>query len=366
MLIKQLCIDGVRNLEKLNLQLAPNVNVFIGLNGSGKTSLLESIYFLALGRSFRVANVDGIIGFDKTFAAVSAIYSDKSAQQIKISTIKHKNKDKLNKIGGAQAGLSQIALLAPTQIIHEGSSKLIFAEPEGRRKFLDWIVFYSNKDYQHLWRDFNRILQQRNSVLKKHHKETRGILKELDRMFVNLAEQIRMARQKTWQQFYAVWLKCFDKLGFNSCIKPEISLFDGWSGDLSEKLIQNYEADFRLSFTTAGPHRADLYFSIENRAAKAVLSRGQGKAISFSLILARSIFLQEQLDQNNTVSVLLIDDLCAELDNINGKKIIEFLLSFNQKQQVVITSIKKNNLLNMLPKESCQWFSMKRGKVNII
>ena len=103
MLIKHLYIDGVRNLEKLNLQLAPNVNVFVGLNGSGKTSLLESVYFLALGRSFRAAHVDSIIGFDKTFATASAVYSDQNFQQIKISTTKHKNKEKTSKIGGAQA-----------------------------------------------------------------------------------------------------------------------------------------------------------------------------------------------------------------------------------------------------------------------
>ena len=365
MLIKQLRIEGIRNLKQLELQPAPHINVFVGLNGSGKTSLLESIYFLALGRSFRVANVDGIIGFNKTYAAVSATYSDLVAQQIKISTIKYKNKEKINKVGGVLAGLAQIALLTPTQIVHEGSSKLIFAEPEGRRKFLDWIIFYSNKDYQNLWREFNRVLQQRNSALKNPC-YIKKIIKEIDKVFVELSDKIKQIRQQIWQQFHMVWLQCFEELSFDKDIQPTINLFDGWRGDLSEQLIKNYESDLRVGFTTCGPHRADLFFTIRNLAAKTVLSRGQGKAISFSLILARSVFLQKILEQNNMYSVLLIDDLCAELDHINGKKIIDFLLKLHQQQQVFITSIKKHPLLNILPKESCQWFTMKQGSVSSV
>ena len=363
MLIKELQIDGIRNLAPLKLQLDPNMYVFVGLNGSGKTSLLESICFLVLGRSFRTSNVDRLINFDKQFVAVSAVYSNKEAQQIKISALKHKNKEKISKIGGVRGAVAQIANIAPTQIIHEASSGIIFKEPEWRRKFLDWIVFYANQDYQQLWRDFNRALHQRNSILKKNHPRREGFLKELDKVFVGLSEKIQKIRKETWVQFKEIWSKCFEELKINCEIKPEITLFDGWTGNLLEKLEQCYETDLKQGFTCYGPHRADLFFVINGNPAKEVLSRGQGKTISASLILARAEFFQNLQRDNNAISVLLIDDLCAELDDINGRKIIEFLLAKHRKTQVFITGVEKNILLKVLPQEGCQWFSVKNGVV---
>lgn len=365
MLIKQLYIEGFRNLEQVTLPLDPNLNVFVGLNGSGKTSLLESICFLVLGRSFRLSSQDGLINFNQPFAAVSAIYCDLGSQQIKINTIKYKNQEKTNKIGGSLASLFQIAQIAPTQIVHESSSKLIFAEPEGRRKFLDWIVFYANEGYHDLWREFNRVLQQRNSLLKQHNHAVFSVIKEIDKVFVGLAEKITAMRDAVWRGFLAVWERCFLELDFDVNIKPEIKLVHGWDGDLLQVLAANLNSDLKHGFTSVGPQRADLQFSINHKKAKDILSRGQGKAVTLSLILARAIFLNRVSDNLNTGSVLLIDDLCAELDNVNGKKITDFLINPNYKLQVFITGINEAELLKVLPKSYGQWFRIQQGEVKI-
>jgi DNA replication and repair protein RecF len=362
-LIKQLYIDGIRNLKATKLQLDPKVNVFFGLNGSGKTSLLESIGFLALGRSFRVANIDKLISFDKSYGSVSAVYSNNKEQQINISTIKYRDKEKINKIGASVAGLSAIVDLAPTQIVHEGSSKLIFAEPEGRRKFLDWLVFYANEDYKHLWRDFNKILYQRNWLLKQAAFKTGVSFKEINPMFVWLSKKISNIRENVWQQYYATWAECLTNLNLNIEFKPEIQLFSGWRGDLEELLKLNLERDICVGYTSSGPHRADLSFVVKNAAAKNVLSRGQGKFITLSLIAARARFLEDRLAKIHASSVLLIDDLCAEIDNLNGAKIIDFLLNNVGNVQLVITGIQKGELLQMVGGAHGWWFEVQDGLV---
>ena len=364
MLIKQLNIEGFRNLEQVTLSLDPNLNIFVGLNGSGKTSLLESIGFLVLGRSFRLSRLDSLIGFNQPFAAVSAIYYDRSSQQIKINTIKYKNQEKTNKIGGGFASLLQIAQLAPTQIVHESSSTLIFAEPEGRRKFLDWIVFYANEGYHDLWREFNRVLQQRNSLLKQHNHAMFSVIKEIDKVFVVLAEKIKAMRDAVWRVFFDVWDRCFLELDFDINIKPEIKLVHGWEGDLLHALVANLQSDLKQGFTSVGPQRADLKFFINHKKAKDILSRGQGKAVTLSLILARALFLNRVSGSLNTGSVLLIDDLCAELDNVNGKKITDFLTNPNYKLQVFITGINEAELLKVLPKSYGQWFNIQQGEIS--
>ncbi len=364
MLVREIHIYGVRNLEQVKLKLHPGINVFVGANGSGKTSLLEGVYFLALGRSFRTSRLNNLISFYNDFASVSAIYSDKSCnKQIKISSVKYKNQEKTSKIGETKAERSDVATLTPTQIIHEGSSKLIFNEPDGRRKFLDWLVFYSHKDYQHLWREFNRALQQRNNILKKSEPNFVGMLNNLDKVFVSLSEKIKLARQDVWSKFENVWVESFNNLGLNLLVKPQIKLFSGWDGDLLELLAENRNIDQRMGFTGCGPHRADLQFIVQGKAAKDVLSRGQGKALSLAMILARSRFIKMTAERDDLVSVLLIDDLCAELDDVNADKIIRCLFDWQNDLQVFITGVDQNRLKNVLPKERCKWFKVSEGAI---
>ena len=306
--------------------------------------------------------LDGVINFNQSVAAVKAVYCGGGSQQIKISTVKYKNQDKINKIGGERASLLQVAQLAPTQIIHEGSSKLIFAEPDHRRKFLDWIIFYTHNKYHELWQQFNRILQQRNSLLKQQRADF-NVMQEIDKMFVSMAEQIKQMREHVWQRFYKTWEDSFNMLGFNMEIQPKIQLNHGWEGDLLKKLFYSREADLRQGFTSLGPHRADLKFLIENKNAKEVLSRGQGKAVTFSLILARILFLHQLADNPNVASVLLIDDLCAELDQINAKKISKFLIDPRYNLQVLVTGINSQELQAVLPNNLGCWFKLQGGEI---
>lgn len=363
MLIQTLKIDGIRNLHQLQLALDPKINILYGPNGSGKTSVLESISFLSLGRSFRTANADKLINFNKQWAVVSAVYSNFISQQLKISAIKHKSREKISKIGENVVPMSQIVSLAPTQVVHEGSSKLIFAEPDGRRKFLDWLVFYASEDYRSWWKDFNRVLQQRNFLLKNANYKNLYGFKEINTLFINLSHKIADIRAKIWQRFYNYWNECFNHLSLEVDFKPEIELFAGWKQDLSEELARRFNYDVQIGHTSVGPHRADLWFLIKNQAAKDVLSRGQGKVIVLSLMVARAKFLAELAASNDLSSVLIIDDLCAEIDYINGAKVINFLMQPEFNIQLFISGSKKNELEQVTAGLTGYWFEVNEGKV---
>lgn len=367
MLIKTINIDGIRNLQVVGFKCHPEINVFLGPNGSGKTSLLESICFLAMGRSFRTYKSNNIINFDRQFASVSATYSDQTlTQDLKIMTVKYRSEDKISKIGGTVASVSEVAALTPTQIINDETSQLVFKDPEGRRKFLDWLVFYSNNNYHQLWRDFNKVLQQRNRLLKMKGSKLMSVLDQLDVMFADLSGRLAAARRSSWQKFLPVWQDMSRQLNIGWSNSMEIRLFDGWTGDLLQQLHTNRSADLKFGSTGCGPHKADLLVLIDNSPAKEILSRGQGKVLSMAMILGRAKFITTMAERADFVSVLLVDDLCAELDDINVNQVVKALCALTANVQVFITGVDKNKLLAVLPKDRSVWFSVGHGQVESI
>jgi DNA replication and repair protein RecF len=367
MLLKELSITNLRNLKTMNLQFHPKINVLCGANGSGKTSILESIYFLATGRSFRTSKANNLINFNHKFMAINAKYTDQHLrQEIKISVIKASDEDKVGKIGGAIANTAQIATLIPTQIINDSTSNLIFKEPDIRRKFLDWIVFYSNQNYHALWKNFNKSLQQRNKLLKLRFGKTNKILDQSDQVFVALAENIANVRHKVWQAFKIVYQEMINNLDLDHMLYPEIELKQGWQGDLLAKLVGNYANDSKLGATGYGPHKADLKIFINEHPAKNVVSKGQGKVLALALMLARAQFITHIAEREDFASVLLVDDLYAELDQANMHKMIKAMLELTEHVQIFITAIDERKLFGVLPRESSSWFVVDQGAIKQI
>lgn len=367
MLLQNIRLTNIRNLYGTQLCLHPKINVFVGSNGSGKTSILEAIYFLATGRSFRTSKINNLINYNNQFVAINANGSDSSQQRIaKFSVLKHIQQDKINKIGDTLAATSQIASLLPVQIINDSISNIIFKEPEGRRKLLDWLVFYAKGNYHTLWKSFNKSLQQRNKLLKQPLLDFIKVLDQADQIFFDLAMRVAQARQIVWEQFLPVWEEMMVNLGVEHGIRPQTSLVHGWQGNLLEQLAANRRYDLKLGSTHVGPHKADLNLSINNRPAKELLSRGQGKMLSLSLILARAQFITQIAEREDFVSILLIDDLHSELDHENAKKIIDLMLGLTEHVQFFITGVDKDTLINIVPTERASWFLVDNGTINPI
>jgi DNA replication and repair protein RecF len=365
MLIDSLQLRGVRNLSATKMFFHPQVNLFCGPNGSGKTSLLESIHFLSLGRSHRTSLQNTVIKTTEQFAAIFAAYQNVAkTKKITIKTIKHREQERKAYLGGGISTKPEIAGLLPVQIINDESSKIIFKEPETRRKFIDWIVFYANKKYQTLWKEFNRALQQRNFLLKQPKQANKNaILQQLDQVFVDLALQLQEARSRVWQDFLISLENSFTCLQLNLPENPTITLFPGWSGDLSQNLLNNRDLDIKTRTTHCGPHRADLQIKLQGQQAKHLLSRGQGKSLAIAMIFARALFVEKLCCEGDNSSIMMIDDLGAELDQNNFFRIVQGLKQLKGRIQVFITGTDKQQLLGHFEGEEYKMFSVNAGRI---
>ena len=345
--IKQLDIYGLRNLPDLRLELSPSVNAFCGCNGCGKTSVLEAIYLLGLGRSFRANNSQIAIQFGKSKYVVAATLANHgaadAAASLKIGTEKARDNLKaLFQQEGAKCKLSAIARMLPLLLLDTGSFGLVDGGPALRREFIDFAMFHVEHSFLEASQQFRRALLQRNAELKRRTggRLAGGQLAAWGEIMLQSGTKISAARRQfiaDFQPLLAVMLsdwRCPCEISFN--------YRQGWDENLSlqQALAESDALDHITGFTNRGPHRAELEILVDGVPAKHVLSRGQQKVFACAMILAKALFLQQKAQIN---SIFLIDDLHSELDGDSFALVLERLLELGG--QIFITGIELQSLL---------------------
>ncbi|MES9966440.1 MAG: DNA replication/repair protein RecF [Sedimenticola sp.] len=315
MAITSLRISNLRNIEETELNPDVGNNLIWGSNGSGKTSLLEAIYLLARGRSFRSSKAGPLIrnGSDNLFV-YSQYQRSNAAFRIGLSKSRSSTEVKIN--GDRISKLSDLASLIPLHIITPQSHQLLERGPEYRRRFLDWGVFHVEHTHNLLIRRYLRVLNQRNAALR----QDQGQARIWDDELVKAGSQLNEQRER-----YLTHLKDALDLELDRFLPQYGGSFEwrsGWDREKGFKatLDETFQSDCKRCFTQAGPQRADLVIRLDNHKASEVASRGQQKLLIAALKIAqiRVTRTMSQIDQ-----VLLIDDLAAELDQENLGKIFE-------------------------------------------
>jgi DNA replication and repair protein RecF len=342
-LLKRLQVTHLRNLVDVSISLSPDVNLFYGKNGSGKTSLLESIALLGLGRSFRSLKIRTIIEYSQPQLTVFSELTGPDDLRATIGLQKSRLGCNVIRVNGdnVQSAIS-LAQQLPLQIINADSFSLLDGSSTQRRRFLDWMVFHVKPEFTETWRRLQKIIKQRNSVLKRD-KIGYSDLIAWDKEFVPLSKKINALRREVFEEFNECFFdknNHFSELGFNI----DISYNAGWNEDenFADILQAGFFRDARSGYTNIGPHRADLRFKIGAQLASDVLSRGQEKSLVCALHIAQAFLFSEK---TNKSCVFLVDDLLAELDVDNAKKLSAALVSL--KSQVFVTGIDKENLLSV-------------------
>ena len=322
------CLDGVE------LLVHPDLNLIVGSNAAGKTSLLEAIYYLGRGRSFRGgSNLDLIRNDTDTFT----LFAEVSAIDAVDKPVSHKlgcevsRGTKVLRLDGANAKSSELVAALPVQAIDPEIHELIQGGPEKRRRFLDWGVFHVEQSYMETWRAYKTALKQRNAALKAN--SSHDLVKMWDQMLVENGNKLDLYRKS----FISDFKSQFDSIlvdMFPFSLNVEYS--QGWKTDLSfeEALLESYPRDRILHATQVGPHRADLKLRIDGRSARHRLSRGQQKLLGAALVIAQTHFVAESL--KNRV-VLLVDDPAAELDPEHQEHLFRLLQTV--PAQLFITSL---------------------------
>lgn len=358
MSVNKLTIHNFRNLTNQTVEFHPSLNFITGNNGSGKSSLLESIFYLAHGKSFRAPKADSLVSYEQNDFVVSV--KDNFGNQLGVSksikggqTFLKVNGEKLNK-------LSELAKHIAVQIVTPESFKLFFGGPKDRRKFIDFGMFHVKHDFSTQWKEFSRVLKQRNACLK--HKDVKSLNSYWSDSFIELSIILTEKREQYVHLFKAEFEHWLKYLLPELTQQIEVSFHQGWSRKqtLKEVLTKNIDRELAMGFSLYGAHKFDVKFLIDGTSVEHQLSRGQQKLFLLALTFTQTKLIERV---NRVKPILLIDDIGAELDQssrCNFYNAIE-----NVDCQVIITAIDKVALEPMVQNDNTlKMFHVKHGRIS--
>lgn len=357
MTVARLQVNDFRNLSNQVITFDPYFNFIIGDNGSGKSSLLESIFYIGHGKSFRTHKVEHLSKQGTSCFSINVKSIDGNNLGISKNLLNAQTLIKLN--GDKLVKLSDLARNIAVQVITPESFRFFLGGPGERRKFFDLGLFHVKHEFSFLWKDFSRVLKQRNAALKQNVDEQ--YLSYWTEMFCELSETVSKIRSEYIYLFkneLAVWLNVLLP-SLNETIKVEYH--QGWSDNksLAEYLNRNKEREKKQGFSLYGAHKFDVKFSIANENIENKLSRGQQKLFLLALTFTQAKLIEKV---ERVKPILLIDDIGAELDVTSRTKLYNAITLLNC--QVIITAIDKMALEPLVPtKIKYKVFHVEHGNI---
>ncbi|CAH8232127.1 DNA replication/repair protein RecF [Vibrio aestuarianus] len=354
--LTRLIVQQFRNIKACDIPLSAGFNFLVGPNGSGKTSVLEAIYLLGHGRSFKSALTGRVIQNECQELFVHGRFLTSDQFELPIGINKQRDGSTEVKIGG-QSGqkLAQLAQVLPLQLIHPEGFDLLTDGPKQRRAFIDWGVFHTEPAFYDAWGRFKRLNKQRNALLK-----TATSYRELsywDQEMARLAEQIDV-----WRSAYVAQMKLVAKelcQGFLPEFDIQLKYSRGWDKDTPYQQIleKNFERDQSLGYTFSGPNKADLRIKVNGTPVEDVLSRGQLKLMVCALRVAQGQHLTQLTGKQ---CIYLIDDFASELDSQRRQRLADCLKATGA--QVFVSSITESQVADMIESNS-KMFHVEHGKI---
>lgn len=329
MTLRRMQVTDFRCLHHSEFDLDPEFTLISGPNASGKTSLLEAMYVLGRGRSFRTRRLDHLI---RTGCERLMVVGEVEAPSPKTLGIEGSRTGMRAKIAGDRASsLAELALAFPVQIIDPEVHRLIEEGPGRRRRFLDWGVFHVEPRFVAHWQNYRQALLQRNAALRS--RAARPVVSAWDGDLVRYGELLSQARSA-----YVTQLLTEAQAVTRALLAMELSLTYriGWDSSLSlrEALDRSWRSDQELGSTQVGPQRAELSIRLDGLAVKDRISRGQQKLLAAALLIAQIRLFPEDSPVRPT---LLLDDPAAELDNEHLTALIDALKG--QAIQLIVTTL---------------------------
>lgn len=342
MSITSLRITDFRNLSAVEvLPCVQGLNIICGDNGSGKTSLLEAIYYLGLGRSFRSSTAGRMIKHESQKFSLFAQLLSENECLVPVGVERDNNgTSRLRLAEQDVASIAELAYLLPIRIINSQSHNIFESGPIYRRKYLDWGLFYQTEQFLPCWRQFERVLKQRNAILRE--KRPKNELEAWTNEFIKYGLELDACRR----QYIDALSPIISVLAAELLNLPpiELSYDPGWpqEHDLASILALKWAEEYRFGYTQYGPHRADLEIKIQGVEAKHFLSRGQQKLLICAMILAQGMLLAKHANKG---LIYLVDDLPAELDLQSRQKLISLLS--RQPTQIFITAVDASTICDL-------------------
>jgi DNA replication and repair protein RecF len=340
--ITLLRLANFRNIAYAELKpLANGLNVIEGKNGSGKTSLLEAIFYLSMGKSFRSTQAKRLIRHGHAKLTLFAQLKAAHDAIVSLGLERTMQSELALRIGEKPAqSISELAEFLPIRLFDLHSHSLLEGSPSFRRHYLNWGLFYQEPTFLNLWRVFNQVLKQRNQALRLRQSYT-----ETDSWSQSLivhSERLQQLHKAYIEQLLPILSPMVAELLPGKTFN--IHYLSGWPDkqDYSSVLAQHLTDDYQHGYTQYGLHRFDLEILIDDIPAKHVLSRGQQKLLICAMIMAQGELLTTTSPRG---LVYLLDDLPAELDVQNRQKLIA-VLTKQKNIQIFITAIARELVLD--------------------
>jgi DNA replication and repair protein RecF len=344
-------ITTLRCLREAELELHPRRNYIFGSNGAGKTSLLEGVFVLGRGRSFRTRQMRRLISHGADgFAVFGEAEVDGVPRRLGVAYRAGRLEKKID--GEPAVGMAQLASLLPVHAIDPSMHAIVEGGPSERRRFLDWGVFHVEPGYLDAWKSYRRILSQRNAALKRS--ATNAELRPWSAALAEAGVAVDDGRRR-----YLERLGPFvSKFGLRLLDRPlSLEYRRGWAAEqsLDDVLTAGEPGDRQNGSTEAGPHRAEIVLRLDERRVQGEASRGQQKLTAAALILGQ---VAVESTQRPRRSVLLVDDPTAELDACSLERLTAAIGDLSA--QVVFTALTPQHLG---PDAGFPTFHVERGEV---
>jgi len=349
MFIKNLSLINFRNYNELNIELSNKVNIFIGDNAQGKTNIIESIYYCSLGKSHRTGKDKELINWDKMDAYIK-IYISKNRldKKIEIKIFKDGKKGikinsiKVNKISEL-IGVFNVVIFSPEDL------KIVKDSPSYRRRFLDIELSKLDKKYYYNLVQYNKVLDEKNSLLKKYSEKMIDIIDIYDDQLssfgailikkrFNYIEKLNLKGKNIHKQITS------EKESIEFKYLTTVIDWSNVKEELKIKLFKSRAKDIEKRFTSIGPHRDDFSIYINNIDTRSFGSQGQQRT---SVLTIKFSSLEIIKDEIGEYPVLLLDDVLSELDLSRQK----YILNSIKNVQTIITCTDAYNIKKFSDKD---------------
>ena len=361
MVLDRLILTNFKNYTEADISLCGNVNCFIGNNGAGKTNLLDAVYYLSFCKSYFNPVDQQNIRLGTDFFAIHGHYGDTVYSCI----LKRGQAKQMRCNKKAYKALMEHIGKLPLVMVSPSDQSLITGGSDLRRKFVDGVISQTDRTYLEHLIQYGKTLEQRNRLLKQMWEDRvweEAMVAVWDEQLIRHGEYLYDCRQ----QFITDFIPLFEEYYHNiaGTDEPGIIAYQRDERSLDIQLYESRQADKYAQYTTCGPHKDDILFSLgEEMSVKRFGSQGQQKSFALALKLAQFQYLNDHLGQK---PILLLDDIFDKLDMLRVKQLIA-LVGSERFGQVLLTDTQPwrvQAIFDELPQLEHRLFNVQKGTID--
>ena len=370
MILQELNILNYKNIREAGMSFSDKLNCFVGLNGQGKTNILDAIYYLSFTKSAYNAIDSQNIHHDEEMAMVQGRYVDGDSEEVISCGLKRGVKKQFRRGKKDYKRLLDHIGLIPLVMVSPQDSELVVEGSDERRRFMDGVISQYNKAYLEHLTQYNALLKQRNALLKQYENAgldalPMALFEVLEMQMVQHAEPIYRERVRFIEQFTPYFQEVYRAISGD---KEEVSL--GYVSqlherDLLESLARTRSRDLILGWTSQGVHKDELEMKLGDYPLKRVGSQGQQKSYLLAMKLGQALYLS-RVDGRDKKPILLLDDIFDKLDSERVERIVQLVVG-EEFGQIFITDTDRQHLTALLAahSESAKVFNVENGEAKL-